>query len=153
VREFNSVDGTFGTDDISNVRDGSTRGSTKVKDLLARSDVDIVNTTENTSGNLGSERIPDTVFDFSAISTFDGNSLFTVDGFTRNKVLGNEQIFLATSNEDTFVSVGFNDDFSSSTSTTSGTTTTATGSTTATTGGTTATSTSTTCKRKSRSNC
>jgi hypothetical protein len=138
VRELNGIDSTFGTNNVGNVRDGSTGGSTEIEDLLSRSNVDVINTTENTSGDLGTERIPDTVFNFGAISTFNGDALFAIDSFTGNQVLGDKQIFLAASNEDTFMSVGFNDDLGSSPSTTSGTSTTSTRSTTSTTGSTTA---------------
>jgi hypothetical protein len=137
VRELNGIDSTFGTNNVSNVRDGSTRGSTEIEDLLSRSNVDVVDTTKDTSSDLGTERIPDTVFNFGTISTFNRDALFTIDSFTGNQVLGDKQIFLAASDEDTFMSVGFNDDLGSSTSTTSGTTATSTGSTTSTTGSTT----------------
>jgi len=52
VRELDGVNGTSGSDDISNVRNRSTRSSTEVKDLAAGLHVDILETTEDTSGNL-----------------------------------------------------------------------------------------------------
>jgi hypothetical protein len=114
VRELDGVDGAFRTNNIGNMGDGCSRGSTKVKDLLSRSNVNMVNTTEDTSSNLGSERVPDTVFNFGAISSFDRNSLFAIDSFAGNKVLGDEQIFLTTSNKDTFVSMGLDNNLSAS---------------------------------------
>lgn len=68
VREFDSVHNTSGTNDIRNVGDGSTGGSTKVENLGTRANVDVLNTTEDGCGQLGTERIPDTVLGLATIS-------------------------------------------------------------------------------------
>jgi hypothetical protein len=51
VTEFNRVDGTFRADNVGNVRDSGTGGGTKVQDLFARSNADIINTTQDGSGD------------------------------------------------------------------------------------------------------
>ena len=51
VGEFDSVYGTGGTNNVGHVRNGSTGGGTKIQDLGARLDPDVVNTTENSGGN------------------------------------------------------------------------------------------------------
>lgn len=67
VGEFDGVDKTGRANDVSNVRDGGTRCGAEVQDFLARADVDVVYTTEDTSCKLGTERVPHTVFSFCAI--------------------------------------------------------------------------------------
>lgn len=118
VGELDSEDGTSRTDDIGNVRDGSTRGSTEVEDLAAGLDVNVVHTTENTGGQLRTERVPDTVFGLgrggsiavglggASVGGIDTDALLAVDGLTGGQVLGDEEILLAASDEHTGVSVG-----------------------------------------------
>ena len=118
VGELDSEDGTSRTDDIGNVRDGSTRGSTKVEDLAAGLDVNVVHTTEDTGGQLRTERVPDTVFGLgrcrsitvglvgASVGGVDADALLAVDGLTGGQVLGDEEILLAASDEHTGVSVG-----------------------------------------------
>lgn len=113
VRELDSVDGAGRTDNVGDVGDGGTRGSTEVESLGAGLDVDGLETTENTSSQLGSERIPDTVFGLGgsailSLAVLDGDTLLVVDALARGQVGGGKQIFLAaTDNEDTLVPVGF----------------------------------------------
>lgn len=118
VGEFDGEDGTGRTDDIGNVRDGSTRGSTEVEDLAARLDVNVVHTTENTGGQLRTEGVPDTIFGLggcgsiavglvgASVGGVDADALLAVDGLTGGQVLGDEEILLAASDEHTGVSVG-----------------------------------------------
>lgn len=118
VGELDGEDGTSGTDDIGNVRDGSTRGSTEVEDLAAGLDVNVVHTTENTGSQLRTERVPDTVFGLggcgsiavglvgASVGGIDADALLAVDGLTGGQVLGDEEILLAASDEHTGVSVG-----------------------------------------------
>lgn len=117
MRELDGVDGTGGTDDISDVRDRGTGGGTEVENLRAGLHVDVVETTEDTSGQLRTEGIPHAVLDLSsdgglAVGTglrggFDGDSLLAVDGLAGGQVLGDEQIFLTTTgNENTSVTMG-----------------------------------------------
>lgn len=54
VRELNGVDVTGGTDNISNVGDRGTRGGAEVENLGTGLDVDLIETTENTSSQLSS---------------------------------------------------------------------------------------------------
>ena len=61
--ELDSEDGALRANDIRDVRNGCTRGSTKVQHFGARSHVDVVDTTQNASCQLTPERIPHAVFD------------------------------------------------------------------------------------------
>jgi hypothetical protein len=118
VGELDSEDGSSRANDVGNVRDGSTRGSTEVENLAAGLDVNVVHTTENTSGQLRTERVPDTVFSLcgggsitvglvgASAGGVDADALLAVDGLTGSQVLGDEEILLTAGNEDTGVSVG-----------------------------------------------
>jgi hypothetical protein len=112
VRELDGVDVTGRTDDISNVRDGGTAGTTEVENLGTGLHVDLIETTEDTGSHLGTEGVPHTVLDLGDGTilvgrALDGDALLTVNGLTRGQVLGDEQILLATaSDEDTSVTVG-----------------------------------------------
>ncbi|EEQ39623.1 hypothetical protein CLUG_03750 [Clavispora lusitaniae ATCC 42720] len=149
VRKFNCVNQTFRANHIRNVGDRSTRGSTQVQNLLSWSNAQLINTTHNTSSQLGSERVPHTVLDLSWSGTFllswfvNSHTLLTVNGFTWSHVSGNQQILLTSSNKNTSMSVWFDDNLGSASSTTSGatstTSSTTTGTTTSTTSGTTST--------------
>jgi hypothetical protein len=112
VGELDSVDVTSRTNDISNVTDGGTAGRTKVQNLRARSNVDFIETTQNTSSKLGTERIPDTVFGLghgTVLSrSLNRNALLSVDSLSRGQVLGDKQVFLtATGDKDTGMTMGF----------------------------------------------
>jgi hypothetical protein len=61
VRELDGVDGALRTDDVSDVRNRRARGGTEVEDLLARGDVDLIETTEDTGRQLRAEGVPDAV--------------------------------------------------------------------------------------------
>jgi hypothetical protein len=50
------------------VGDGGTAGGTQVENLFTGTNVDVVHTTEDTSSQLGTERVPDTVLGFGTIS-------------------------------------------------------------------------------------
>jgi hypothetical protein len=63
VREFDSVHGSLGANDIGDVGNRSSTGGTQVQDLGSRLDVDVIETTQDTSGKLGSERVPHSVLD------------------------------------------------------------------------------------------
>ena len=100
------------------MRDGSTRGSTEVEDLAAGLDVNVVHTTEDTGGQLRTERVPDTVFGLGGggcvavglvgarAGGVNADALLAVDGLAGGQVLGDEEILLAASDEDTGVPVG-----------------------------------------------
>lgn len=112
VGEFDGVDVTVRADDIGDVTDGGTAGSTQIEDLAARLHVDVVETTQDTSGKLAAERVPHTVLDLGhgvvlAGSSLNGHTLLAIDGLTGGQVLSDEQILLTTAgNEDTGVTVG-----------------------------------------------
>jgi len=129
VRELDSVDKTLGSDNISNVGDSGSVGSSEVEDLLARGNVDVINTSENTGSDLGAERVPDTVLNLGAIDTLNGDSLLTVDGLAGDQVLGQEVVLLSVSDKDTLMSVGLDGNLGTTLGATAGTAATATGST------------------------
>lgn len=82
--------------------------------------MDVLDTTKDTSCQLTSERVPDSVFglghgwdfpvDSSASSggrsSLDRDALLAVNGLARSQVLGDQQILLSSGNKDTSVSVG-----------------------------------------------
>lgn len=77
------------------------------------------------------ERIPNTVFSLDSRGItlsrgLDSNSLLTIDRISRGQVLGDKHVFLATSDEDTGVTMGFDNGFLTTLGTTTGSTTTAT---------------------------
>jgi hypothetical protein len=129
VRELDSVNVSGRSDNISDVTDGGTAGRTKVQNLGARLHVDIIETTQDTGGKLGTERVPHTVFglgDGTILTSggLDSNTLLAIDGLSRSQVLGDKQIFLTTTgNEDTGVTVRLNDDLGTTPGTLSTTTT------------------------------
>jgi hypothetical protein len=113
VGEFDSVDVSGRSNDISDVTDGCTAGGTKVEHLGARAHVDVIQTTENTGSQLTTEGVPDTVLGLGngtilSRRRLNRNALLTIDGLARSQVLGDEQIFLTTAgNKNTGVTVRF----------------------------------------------
>jgi len=113
VGELDSEDGSFGANDIGDVRDGGTGGSTEVKDLGSRTHVDVVDTTKNTGSQLGTEGVPDTVLDsrgsgivaLLSLLAADADALLAVDALAGRQVLGDKEILLSAGNEDTGVTV------------------------------------------------
>ena len=112
VRELDGIDTAGGTDDISNVRDGGTAGTTNVENLRARANVNLVQTTQDTGSQLGTEGVPHTVLDLGdstilAGRALDRDALLAVNSLTGGQVLGDQQILLTTTgDEDTGVTVG-----------------------------------------------
>jgi hypothetical protein len=143
VGELDSVDVSGRSDNISDVTDGGTAGRSKVQNLGARLHVDIIETTQDTGGKLGTEGVPHTVLGLGDGAILigrglDSNALLAIDGLSRSQVLGDKQIFLTTTgNEDTGVTVRLNDDLGTTPGTLSTTATAATRTTTATGRGTT----------------
>jgi hypothetical protein len=132
VRELDGVDTPGGSNDISDVRDGSTGSGSDVENLSTRLDVDVVQTSKDTGGNLGSEGVPDTVLDLggnglsvlvgSGGRGIDRDALLSVDGLTGCQVAGHQHVLLGAGNEDTLVTVLLDDDLGSSASSSTGTT-------------------------------
>jgi hypothetical protein len=118
-RELDGVDVAGRSDNVSDVRDGSTRGTTEVEDTRTRLDVDLISTTGNGSAKLASERVPHAVLDLGSgggsIVVLDdfvhADSLFAVDRLAGGCVAGSKTIFLTTTdNEDTGVTVRLDND-------------------------------------------
>lgn len=134
MREFDGVDDTVGTDNVRDVGDGRARGGTEVEDLGSGFDLsrvstvwvaerkkengathmDVVQTAQDTSSKLTPKRVPHSVLDFFLLAIRvgggDADPLLAVDGFAGRHVSGNEQVFLALGDVDTFVLVGFEGD-------------------------------------------
>lgn len=96
------------------MRDGSTRGGTKVQNTRARANVDVIRTTGNGSAKLASEGVPKSVLDLGgggcAVAVLDGlvnaDALLAVDGLAGGQVAGcNAVLLAATDDEDTGVAV------------------------------------------------
>lgn len=122
--------------------DRSSTGSTEVKHLCARLDENVTHSTKDTSSQLRSEGVPDTVLGLCGLwfGSFDRYPLLAVDRFARNEVFGNQHVVFAFGNEDSGVGMGLEDGpgsspgaASSSPTTTSTVATTTAGTTTATT--------------------
>lgn len=96
-------------------------GGAEIQHLLPRCNIDIVQTTENTSGQFASEGIPDPVLGLLAVRSLDSDALLAINGITWNEILGDEEMLLAFGDEDSWMAMGFEDDvrasFRSSTST------------------------------------
>lgn len=119
VRELYCVDSSGRADDVSDVRDGGTRGSAQVEHATSGLHVDIFQTAQDTSRKLGAEGVPDAVFGLGRCGPIaigagarggivvDGDALLAVHRFTGGQVLSDEQVFLASCNEDAGMSVRF----------------------------------------------
>mmetsp|Transcript_9287 Transcript_9287/g.27687 ORF Transcript_9287/g.27687 Transcript_9287/m.27687 type:complete len:235 (-) Transcript_9287:1818-2522(-) len=116
MRELYGIHGSILSDNIRNVGDRSSSCSTNVKDFRAGFDPNIVNTAQNSSGDLRSEGIPYTVFCFHSGTTwfcrwcFNADSLFAIYSNTRRGVQCDQGIFLTTGYENTLVAMRFDDD-------------------------------------------
>jgi hypothetical protein len=101
---------TYWAHDICDMTDTGSTGSSEIENLHARSDKNVFEATEHTSGELRPEGIPDTILDFRA---FDGSinryPLLTVDGFSRSKGFGNKQMLFSFGDEHTSVRVRLDD--------------------------------------------
>lgn len=101
VGELHGVDAALWAHNIGHMGHRGSRGTSKVQDLLARGNVDIVHTTEDTGGDLGTEGIPHTVLNLVSISSLNRDALLAVHSLTGHEVLGDEEILLTPGNEDT----------------------------------------------------
>lgn len=95
--------------------------------LLARSDVNIVNTTKDSGGDLRAERIPHTVLKLDGVSVRTGraldlNSLLAVNVLARSAVKGDQSILFAAGDENTLVTMGLDDHLSTTLHATASTT-------------------------------
>jgi hypothetical protein len=119
MRELDGEDGSLGSDNVGNVRNTGTRRSTKIQNFAARAHVDVVNTTKDTGCQFTPEGVPDAVFDAAGCGVIsvagvgggtNTDTLLAVDALARSQVLGDEQIFLSTGDENTGVAMGLNND-------------------------------------------
>ena len=62
LREFDSVDGAGGTNEVRHVGNGSAGGATKIEHLGTRLHVNVSDTGDDGRANLGSEGVPDAIF-------------------------------------------------------------------------------------------
>lgn len=114
-RELDGVDVSSRADEISDVGDGGTRGSTEVEDAGAGLHVDVVGTTSDGGTQLTPEGVPHAVFDLGrgrgAVVVLDGlvdrDALLAVDRVAGCQVLSREAVFLcAADDENTGVTMG-----------------------------------------------
>jgi len=116
VGELDGVHDTLWADYISDMADTSSARRAEVKNLLSRGNENIIETTENTSSQLASERIPNAVLGFGRSGrrigggALDGYPFFAVDALAGHEVLGDEEVLFAFGDEDTGVTMGFEDD-------------------------------------------
>lgn len=101
------------------MRNTSSGCSAKIEHLASRAHVDVVDTTEDTGSQLAAERVPDAVFGAAggcvlAISGSargaDADALLAVNALAGSQVLGDKEILLSASNEDTGMAMGLDDD-------------------------------------------
>ncbi len=57
----------YGSDNVRNVRNRGTRGSSQVQDSCLGFNPAVLNTADNGCGKLRTERIPDSVFNFGSV--------------------------------------------------------------------------------------
>mmetsp|Transcript_14869 Transcript_14869/g.30647 ORF Transcript_14869/g.30647 Transcript_14869/m.30647 type:complete len:230 (-) Transcript_14869:176-865(-) len=115
VTEFHSVDRPRWAHNIRYMTDTGTSGGTNVQHLTPRFDPNMINTPQNSSSQLRSKGVPNTVFhlawhrDFCTSGGwyFDTNALFPIDSHTRRRVQRDQGIFLSTGNENSFVAMRF----------------------------------------------
>lgn len=155
VRELNGVNHTLWANNVGNVGNRGTGGSTQVQDLLAWSNTQLIDTTHDTGSQLGSERVPHTVLNLGSWGTLlfgwlvNRDSLLSVDRLTWGHVSGDQQVLLTSGNENTSVSVWLDDNLGTTSSTTSGTTSATSGTTTSATSGTASSATTSTAETAS----
>lgn len=116
MRELDGVDGSLRADNIGDVRDRSSTRGTEVQDLLAWTNVNVVETAEDASGQLGPERVPHAVLDFFSrqrrvgrVGLFDRDALLAIDRLARDEVARDEEVLLALGDKDARVTVRFED--------------------------------------------
>jgi hypothetical protein len=119
VRELDGVDGTLWADDIGDVRNTGSGRSTEVKHFASGLNVDVVNTSKDTSGKLGSEGVPHAVFSRGCRRVLaiawvravrNADALLAVDALSGREVLGEQEIFLAATYKDTRMTMGLDND-------------------------------------------
>lgn len=129
MRELNGIDQALGSNNVGNVTHSSTRCCAQVQNLFAGSHVDVVDTTENGGCQFRSEGVPRAVLDFldwvgAALGSrnFNLDFLLAVDSVARDEILGCEDVLLALCDEDSAMSVWFDDYFGASSGTSTTTT-------------------------------
>lgn len=113
-RELDSVDVTCRANEIGDVGNGGTRGTTNVENAGAWLHVDVVGTTSNGSAQLAAEGVPHAVLNLGGCRStvvvldrlVDRDALLAVDGLTGGQVAGSNTVFLTTAdNKDTGVTM------------------------------------------------
>lgn len=103
VGELDGEDSASWANDVGDMRDRGARCRTQVKHLAAGLHVNVLQSTQDTSGQLGTERIPYAVFGLGSggsiaigriasdlARSIDGNALLAVDSLAGGQVLGDE---------------------------------------------------------------
>ncbi len=114
VGELDGEDGTGWANDVGDMGNGSTGSGTQVENLSSWLDEDLIKTSKNTGGNLGAERVPDSVLGLGGVwcsilvdtvGVLNRDALLTVHGLSWGQVLGDQHILLSASDEDTGVTM------------------------------------------------
>jgi hypothetical protein len=79
--------------------DTGTACCTEIEDPFAGCDENIIQPTQDTCRQFAPERIPDAIFNFSAIDV-DGYPLLAIDGLSRDEIFGDQHVILALGDED-----------------------------------------------------
>lgn len=106
--ELDGVDVAGRANEIGNVGDRGTGGTTKVEHARARLHVDVISTTGNGSAELASEGVPGAVFDLSGgsgavvvlLDLVDRDALLAVDRLAGGDVAGGKAILLSTADDE-----------------------------------------------------
>lgn len=113
-RELDGVDVAGRANEIGDVGDGSTRGTTDVEDAGAGLHVDVVGTTSNGGAQLGAEGVPHAVLNLGGCGgtvvvldrLVDRDALLAIDRLAGGQVAGSNTVLLAaTDDKDTGVTV------------------------------------------------
>jgi len=86
-------------------------GCTEVKHLLTRGDIDIIQAAQNTCSQLAAKGVPDAVFNLGPLYGAGYRyTLFAIHRLARDKIFGDQEMFLALGDENAWVPVRFKDD-------------------------------------------
>ena len=118
VREFNSIDNSSWANNVRHVRNSCAWSCAQVKDFCSWNNCGFWDTTNNWCCDFWAIGIPDSILNFLSVD-FDTNSLFVVDWFSRNHILGDKAVLSTSCDEDAWESMRLNEDLGCSPGSTS----------------------------------
>ena len=99
---------TYWANDICNMADTCSACGTEIQNFHARGDENMLESTEHTSSQLAPEWIPYTIFDLGALHiSVHRYPFFTINSFTWNETLGDQQMFFSFGDEHSSMCVRF----------------------------------------------